>query len=50
MTNTTVEIVVSEHAFGSVYGEDGGNLDRIKQVCGYSLQKDMMDYQFEPLR
>ncbi|KAL2348997.1 hypothetical protein Fmac_002997 [Flemingia macrophylla] len=31
VTNTTVEIVVSEHVFGSVYGEDGGNLDRIRQ-------------------
>jgi len=35
VTNTTVEIIVSEHVFGSVYGEDGGNLDRIRQVCDY---------------
>jgi hypothetical protein len=35
VTNTTVEIIVSEHVFGSVYGEDGGNVDRIRQVCYY---------------
>lgn len=40
VTNTTVEIVVSEHVFGSVYGEDGGNLDRIRQVLNYFLNKD----------
>ncbi|RHN55756.1 putative K domain, type 1 protein [Medicago truncatula] len=34
VTNTTVEIIVSEHVFGSVYGEDGGNLDRIRQISG----------------
>jgi len=39
VTNTTVEIVVSEHVFGSVYGEDGGNLDRIRQVLNYFLTK-----------
>lgn len=44
VTNTTVEIIVSEHVFGSVYGEDGGNLDRIRQVLNYSLKKDMVDY------
>ncbi|XP_057762137.1 KH domain-containing protein HEN4 isoform X2 [Arachis stenosperma] len=38
VTNTTVEIVVSEHVFGSVYGEDGGNLDRIKQISGADVQ------------
>lgn len=32
VTNTTVEIAVSEHVFGSVYGEDGGNVDRMRQV------------------
>lgn len=37
VTNTTVEIVVSEHVFGSVYGEDGGNLDRIRQISGASV-------------
>ncbi|OIV94478.1 hypothetical protein TanjilG_25540 [Lupinus angustifolius] len=37
VTNTTVEIKVSEHVFGSVYGEDGGNLDRIKQISGASV-------------
>lgn len=44
VTNTTVEIIVSEHVFGSVYGEDGGNLDRIRQVLNYFLKKDMVDY------
>ncbi|KAK7366887.1 hypothetical protein VNO80_08890 [Phaseolus coccineus] len=37
VTNTTVEIVVSEHVFGSVYGEDGGNLDRIRQISGATV-------------
>ncbi|KAJ1382146.1 Tetratricopeptide-like helical domain superfamily [Sesbania bispinosa] len=37
VTNTTVEIVVSEHVFGSVYGEDGGNLDRIRQISGANV-------------
>ncbi|KAF1861803.1 hypothetical protein Lal_00026252 [Lupinus albus] len=37
VTNTTVEIKVSEHVFSSVYGEDGGNLDRIKQISGASV-------------
>ncbi|TKY69973.1 KH domain-containing protein [Spatholobus suberectus] len=37
VTNTTVEIIVSEHVFGSVYGEDGGNLDRIRQISGASV-------------
>ncbi|KAK7307271.1 hypothetical protein VNO77_40181 [Canavalia gladiata] len=37
VTNTTVEIIVSEHVFGSVYGEDGGNLERIRQISGASV-------------
>lgn len=32
VTNTTVEMVVSSHAFGSIYGEDGGNLNRLREV------------------
>ena len=32
VTNTTLEIIVSEHAFGSIYGKDGGNLNRLKEV------------------
>ncbi|XP_059438247.1 RNA-binding KH domain-containing protein RCF3-like isoform X2 [Corylus avellana] len=32
VTNTTVEIRISEHVFGSVYGEDGTNLESIIQV------------------
>lgn len=32
VTNTTVEMVVSRHAFGSIYGEDGGNLNRLREV------------------
>ncbi|KAH8484149.1 hypothetical protein H0E87_028539 [Populus deltoides] len=31
VTNTTVEIVVPENAFGSVYGENGSNLARLRQ-------------------
>ncbi|CAJ1931258.1 unnamed protein product [Sphenostylis stenocarpa] len=37
VTNTTVEIVVSEHVFGSVYGEGGGNLDQIRQISGATV-------------
>ncbi|KAF7809402.1 KH domain-containing protein HEN4 [Senna tora] len=37
VTNTTVEIVVSDHVFGSVYGEDGGNLDQIRQISGANV-------------
>lgn len=32
VANTSVEILISEHVFSSVYGEDGSNLDRIIQV------------------
>ncbi|KAL5556589.1 hypothetical protein UlMin_038825 [Ulmus minor] len=38
VTNTTVEIVVSEHAFGSVYGEDGRNLDRLREISGAKVE------------
>ncbi|PNX95571.1 KH domain-containing protein at4g18375-like protein [Trifolium pratense] len=37
VTNTTVEIIVSEHVFGAVYGEDGGNVDRIRQISGANV-------------
>jgi poly(rC)-binding protein 2/3/4 len=37
VTNTTVEIVVPENAFGSVYGENGSNLARLRQVCTFWL-------------
>lgn len=32
VTNTILEIAVSQHAFGSVYGEDGSNLHRLREV------------------
>ncbi|RAL49443.1 unnamed protein product [Cuscuta campestris] len=34
VTNTTVEMVVSESAFGSVYGENGINLEHLRQISG----------------
>ncbi|XP_077234104.1 KH domain-containing protein HEN4-like [Tasmannia lanceolata] len=34
VTNTTMEIVVPEHVIGSVYGERGSNLTRIRQISG----------------
>ncbi|KAJ6691075.1 KH DOMAIN-CONTAINING PROTEIN HEN4 [Salix koriyanagi] len=34
VTNTTVEIVVPENAFVSVYGENGSNLARLRQISG----------------
>ncbi|CAK8537123.1 unnamed protein product [Lathyrus sativus] len=37
VTNTTVEIIVSEHVFASVYGEDGGNLEQIRQISGANV-------------
>lgn len=43
VTNTTLEIVISQHAFGSVYGEDGGNLDRIIQVITYAETRGTID-------
>lgn len=32
VTNTTVEIIVPENVIGSVYGENGSNLARLRQV------------------
>lgn len=32
VTNTTVEIMVPEDVIGSVYGENGSNLNRLRQV------------------
>ncbi|CAK7355270.1 unnamed protein product [Dovyalis caffra] len=34
VTNTTVEIIVPENAFGSVYGKNGSNLARLRQISG----------------
>ncbi|KAL7189145.1 hypothetical protein ACSBR1_038918 [Camellia fascicularis] len=34
MTNTTVEIVVPENVIGSIYGENGSNLARLRQISG----------------
>ncbi|KAJ4832802.1 hypothetical protein Tsubulata_044944 [Turnera subulata] len=34
VTNTTVEIVIPENVFGSVYGENGINLARLRQISG----------------
>ncbi|KAF8369389.1 hypothetical protein HHK36_032600 [Tetracentron sinense] len=34
VTNTTVEIVVPEHVIGSIYGENGSNLTRLRQISG----------------
>ncbi|MED6163944.1 hypothetical protein PIB30_084956 [Stylosanthes scabra] len=34
MTKTTVEIPVSDDVFGSVYGENGSNLDQLRQISG----------------
>ncbi|KAM1986313.1 hypothetical protein ACFX15_033721 [Malus domestica] len=34
VTNTTVEIVVPENVIGSVYGENGTNLARLRQISG----------------
>ncbi|KAM7479042.1 hypothetical protein LguiA_027255 [Lonicera macranthoides] len=34
VTNTTVEIVVPENVIGSVYGENGSNLTRLRQISG----------------
>lgn len=35
VTNTTVEIVVPENVIGSVYGENGNNLTRLRQVLPF---------------
>ncbi|KAF6146283.1 hypothetical protein GIB67_008167 [Kingdonia uniflora] len=34
VTNTTVEIVVPESVLGSIYGENGSNLSRLRQISG----------------
>ncbi|XP_057496185.1 KH domain-containing protein HEN4-like [Actinidia eriantha] len=34
VTNTTVQIVVPENVIGSVYGENGSNLARLRQISG----------------
>ncbi|KAF8406106.1 hypothetical protein HHK36_008186 [Tetracentron sinense] len=34
VTNTTVEIVFPEHVIGSIYGESGSNLTRLRQISG----------------
>ncbi|KAL7227660.1 hypothetical protein ACSBR1_022517 [Camellia fascicularis] len=34
VTNTTVEIVVPENVIGSIYGESGSNLARLRQISG----------------
>ncbi|XP_010254574.1 PREDICTED: KH domain-containing protein HEN4-like [Nelumbo nucifera] len=34
VTNTTVEIVVPENVLASVYGEQGSNLNRLRQISG----------------
>uniref|UniRef100_A0A5B7C233 K Homology domain-containing protein n=1 Tax=Davidia involucrata TaxID=16924 RepID=A0A5B7C233_DAVIN len=34
VTKRTVEVVVPEHVFGSIYGVDGSNLARMKQISG----------------
>lgn len=35
VTNTTVDIMVPEHVMGAVYGENGSNLGRIRQVFSF---------------
>ncbi|KAE8008327.1 hypothetical protein FH972_004848 [Carpinus fangiana] len=34
VTNTTVEIVVPDNVIGSVYGDNGSNLNRLRQISG----------------
>ncbi|XP_030923947.1 KH domain-containing protein HEN4-like isoform X2 [Quercus lobata] len=38
VANTSVEILISERAFSSVYGEDGSNLVRIIQISGAKVE------------
>ncbi|PON97063.1 Polyribonucleotide nucleotidyltransferase [Trema orientale] len=38
VTNTILEIVVSRQAFSSIYGEDGGNLNRLKEISGAKVE------------
>ncbi|XP_061358348.1 KH domain-containing protein HEN4-like [Gastrolobium bilobum] len=37
VTNTTVEIVVPDDVIGSVYGENGSNLARLRQISGATV-------------
>ncbi|CAK9159933.1 unnamed protein product [Ilex paraguariensis] len=37
VTNKTVEVVVPEQAFGSIYGENGSNLARLKEISGATV-------------
>ncbi|KAK4491188.1 hypothetical protein RD792_001919 [Penstemon davidsonii] len=39
-TNTTVEIVVPDNAIGSVFGENGSNLDRLRQISRANVVVD----------
>ena len=52
VANTSVEILISERAFSSVYGEDGSNLVRIIQVINYTDKRnyhcDCVVYCFVP--
>eukprot|EP01018_Ginkgo_biloba_P002005 Gb_31686 [translate_table: standard] len=34
VTSTTVEVVVPDHVIGSIYGENGNNLNQIRQISG----------------
>lgn len=36
--NTTIEILVAESVFGAVYGKDGSNLDRLRQISGAKVE------------
>ncbi|XP_054777693.1 LOW QUALITY PROTEIN: KH domain-containing protein HEN4-like [Prosopis cineraria] len=37
VTSTTVEVVVPDHVFDSVYGEGGNNLTRLRQISGATV-------------
>ncbi|KAJ8444977.1 hypothetical protein Cgig2_029171 [Carnegiea gigantea] len=37
VTNTKVEIVIHEDVFGSVYGDNGSNLARLRQISGATV-------------
>ncbi|KAL5988440.1 hypothetical protein ACLOJK_036204 [Asimina triloba] len=39
--NTTVEIIIPEHVIGSVYGENGSNLSRMRQGCGDTITEGL---------
>ncbi|KAF3439183.1 hypothetical protein FNV43_RR17458 [Rhamnella rubrinervis] len=38
VTNTMLEMAVSQHVFGSVCGEDGRNLDSIRKISGAKVE------------